>query len=288
MAKQRDYTDFVNFAHEHTNLTYNDLFKLYRKNGGEGRRQTTQEIIRKEFGFEKGEMKGKLIGEKIHKDRILPYIFIPKVRPEPAAKKKAPAKKKVIKKKIIKKKKLVKKKRDFKKKKTESKSGKEGRPGKAKVKLPPRKRAAISFDVDDPSQVVVMDRTSNFCKSFEDKILSLYGGEESEYYVRIGVSINGDKYSHDHSFQILYPFDGRKKQTIKKTANNILNSMKNYYTALAQKYSNKQNMAADMLENIVKVKKELNTLHYMEEIDMIKLFYRNGIEVNSYELLTFE
>lgn len=247
MAIKRNYADFIKFAHKHDNLKYNDMEELYKSQGGVIRRQTGQQLIRKEFGFDKGEMRGKPIGEKLHSERAKAYVYVPPVK-----------KKKVI------------------------------TPKKKKVKEEkPNKKDYIIFDVNNPDQMQILNRNDKGVSNYETLAKNLFGAV-SDTYIQIGVEILGDDYTHDRDFDILYPFNGRKKQAIKQTGKNIISYLQTYYKNLSKLYTTKSNMASNMLDNLKHINTQLNKMHYMTKPQLRYLFASNGIQIKDFELVTFK
>jgi hypothetical protein len=83
MAKKRDYSDFIQFVKENTNLKENDIIKSFREVSKKGiQKKRGLELIREVFGFEKGEKRGQTVKEKLNEKKAKDYVYQP-AQPKP-------------------------------------------------------------------------------------------------------------------------------------------------------------------------------------------------------------
>lgn len=248
--KKRDYSDFVQYAKEHKNLTEKQIYTSFisKENGGHIRKQTALELTRDIFGFEKREKVGRTIHQKENTAKAKPYEYYyapsaPKVREK-----------------------------------------KERKPRLNKAKN--YKRDYVFFNDRDRTQTNYVDLHSKFVQGFKKNIKKMYGYTENEY-VQIGVSIAGDDYTKGTNFTVIYPYDGKAKSSIKKVGMEILNNLSIFYNNLAKKYKNTTVKSSTVLEDLKKCKKEFSPFPYPRKDDMVNIFARYGIEVHKFGLLVF-
>ncbi len=242
---QKDYSDLIKFAINHPELSRTKAIEEARKQGIHTQKKGGLEALRIAFNVEQGKQRGEVI-KNLGEAHYTPP---PKKR-----------KKKII-----------------------GDSFKSKRYLKLDLTREVKERNGKNIGGD----IHRIDGRAPAVKTLQQNIKELYGYSGTRF-LQIEMSIKNDGYTKLQRFSLLFPAHNRKQVDLKRIGSDICTNLKTYYGNLAKKYSTQNSykkVKKDVLTNVSSIENELDLIAIESREHLEDLFYKNGIELVSFQIL---
>ena len=138
------------------------------------------------------------------------------------------------------------------------------------------------FDLKKDS--IYLSNKSPAIQHLKKNIEKLYGTVEQSY-LQISINVDVDDYTANTTFSILVKFNERKRQSVKKIGNDIIKTLKTYYTNLAKMYGDKKDTVNLVLEKLEALRLYWNKQTSLKPDDLKRIFKMYGFDIGQIKIL---